>query len=276
MFFMWASAEDAPATFEARLNKAYETSSLTPDKTHGRFVWVSKQLGERGVTASPESVRKWFAGLTRPRGNTLEALGEVLGVSVEWLETGKVGGNPATLTAEAQDDVVFPFEDDEIFDLDFEKVEWDHVDTHDRENVAAAGLVSARLMFAGIEHRSRGNRLLIESGRKAREIAVTFLHKVVDRGGTWVAHLPEARSGFEPYTTAFDILMFVLPRGGREPLLFAILGRAAARLGEPGAKITITESVIDGVTKINLMTVSGKSASVSPISDLSALQKIMG
>lgn len=280
MFFFDHGAKDAPDTFEARLDKAYTTSSLTPDKTHGRNVWVSKRLGERGITASPESVRKWFAGLTRPRGSTLETLADILGVSADWLDDGKIDGKAAAeAAADAQYDVEFPWDDDEIFDVDFESIEksWLGAESsqEERENAIAAGFISARLFWAGIDHRHRGSRILMEQGTKAREIAVVPLHPVADRGGHYVARLPQARSGFEPYTTSFDVLVFVMPRGGRDPRLFAILGKAAARLGEPGEKITITESNADGMTKINLTTIAGKSVSVSPIGDLSALQKIM-
>lgn len=279
MFFFTASGEDAPSTFEDRLDKAYRTSSLTPEKVHGRNVWISQKLGERGITVSPESVRKWHAGLTRPRGETLEALAEVLGVSVDWLENGTVQGQPLGSANSSDPDVEFPWDGDEIFDVDFDSLEktWLGAETsqEERENSIAASFISARLFWAGIEHRHRGSRILMEQGTKAREIAVVPLHPVADRGGAWIARLPQARSGFEPYTTSFDVLVFVMPRGGRDPRLFAILGKAAARLGEPGNKINISESIIDGVTKINLTTVANKSVSVSPIGDLSVLLKIM-
>ena len=142
MFFFTASGEDAPSTFEERLDKAYRTSSLTPEKVHGRNVWISQKLGERGITVSPESVRKWHAGLTRPRGETLEALAQVLGVSVDWLENGTVQGQPLGSADKSDPDVEFPWDGDEIFDVDFDSLEktWLGAESsqEERENSIAA------------------------------------------------------------------------------------------------------------------------------------------
>ncbi|RWR13791.1 helix-turn-helix domain-containing protein [Paenirhodobacter populi] len=288
MFFFHGLDGDTPNEFHERLTRAYETSSLTPDKQHGRFVWISQKLRGEGITASPESVRKWFAGLTRPRGDTMAALAKVIGVSEQWLEHGDAEG-AASVQDASFDDVYEHMKEHapqnivqlDDFLIDFENpsdlLSDDLVERsrETRENALAAYMVSARLLFAGIEHRHAKSRILFESGNKAREIAVVLMHKVANRGGAWVARLPEARSGFEPYTSSFDLLMFILPQGGNEPAIFVVRGSAAAKLGQPNQVVTILESGNSDEPQITL-SVGDKQVPVDPIKDLSLLTRIGG
>lgn len=269
-----ANAGPAPESFHDRLEHAYKTSSLTPDRKHGRFVWVSNQLRAQGVIASPESVRKWFAGLTRPRGETMAGLARVLGVDPDWLETGRVPDaapvpedEPAPLPAELEERL-FDFDSIDFSAPEFDEIELMGRERESREADVAAGLVAARLMFAGVPHRRKADRILVEAGSKAREIAVVLLHKVADRGGAWLARLPRARSGFEPYTASFDAMLMVLPRGGREPALFAVRGRAAALLGKPRDVISVSETGSPDEPAIQMKTTSGRDVSVRPLDDL--------
>lgn len=274
MFFMFGKPEDTPKAFSERLDKAWATSTLTPEKTHGRNVWISNRLKEDGVIASPESVRKWFAGMTHPRGETMAAVARILGVSQQWLEEGIVDGavRPGIDTSSADVDA------EDLFDLNFDEIdEWDESDKaakarEESENAVAAGLVCARLQFAGIDYRANGSRIMIRSGEKAREIAVVLVHQVADRGGVWLGRLPEIRSGFEPFTTAYDLLLFIMPRMGREPYIYPIIGRSAAKLGDAGSNIEIFTG--EG-HKIDLVTTSDKRVSVSPIGDLGSLRKLI-
>lgn len=278
MFFT-QGLDDGLSEFHERLEKAYATSSLTPNREHGRYVWISNKLGEHGGTASPESVRKWFAGMTKPRGATMGALAAVLGVTQDWLEHGIMPD--ASKLDDAIPDHLAPKSGENDFIIDFEDPEFDQLTVGDRsqesrENATAAGLVSARLMFAGIQHRMSKSRILVEDGSKAREIAVVLMHKVANRGGAWVARMPEARSGFEPYTTSFDMLMFVMPRGGREPALFIVKGKAAPRLGIPEQVIDIREADNNGRPQIILKADGKTDVPVDPIRDLGLLEKLLG
>lgn len=259
-----------PEQFHERLTQAFTKSALTPDKKHGRNVWISNQLRTRGVTASPESVRKWFAGLTMPRGDTMLALAEIIGVTAEWLENGD--GELVEPTKREDLDAEMRL----VFDAAHE-IDWDEVNETNREireNSAAAAMVGARLMFAGIEHQLAGPRVMI-SAKKNVEVAVVVLQKIVNRGGYYTARLPKAASGFQIYTTSYDVLMFVLPRGGRDPLLFAVNGKAANRLGEPESVIQVQESFEDDETRL-ILTAAGKPVMVDPIPDLALLSLVGG
>lgn len=274
MFFFFDQSGESPKTFHERMERAYKTSSLTPEKMHGRNVWIADRLRELGTPVSPESVRKWFSGLTQPRGDTLSNLAQVLGVAEEWLTTGALpGAEPAP---EYRDDLD---EDDEarMFSVDLEAFDIDRSDQdHERERIegeAAAEFVAARLMFAGLNARARERRVLVEGKSRTREVAVSLLHKAADRGGLWMARLPEQNSAFPPLTAPFEILMFVLPRGGREPALFPVLGKAAARLGPGGAVISVSETSQDGEPVLAMTTRKGTPVFINPMPDLAVFER---
>lgn len=259
-----------PTEFHERLDEAFTKSSLTPDKKHGRNVWIANKLMEHGVTSSPESVRKWFAGLTTPRGDTMAALAEIIGVSADWLENGDSEIIEVTKREDLNEEMRL------VFDAAHE-IDWDEVSETNREireNSAAAAMIGARLMFAGIEHQLAGPRVMI-SAKKNLELAVVVLNKIINRGGYYTARLPKAASGFQFYTTNYDVLMFVLPRGGRDPVLFAVNGRAANRLGDPETVIEVQESVQDDETRL-VLTAAGKTVMVDPIQDLALLSLVGG
>lgn len=254
--------------FHERLDQAFTKSSLTPDKKHGRNVWIANKLMEHGATASPESVRKWFAGLTTPRGDTMAALAEIIGVTVDWLENGDSEVIELTTCEDLDEDLRL------IFNA-VEEIDWDEVSETNREireNSAAAAMIGARLMFAGIDYQLAGPRVMI-SAKKNLEVAVVVLNKIVNRGGYYTARLPKAASGFQFYTTNYDVLMFVLPRGGRDPVLFAVNGRAANRLGDPETVIEVQESSPDGDTSLVLKT-GAQTVPVDPIVDLALLSLV--
>lgn len=73
--------------FAQRLINACEASDRVPEKHHGRQTWLSEHLG-----VSREGVRKWFAGLSRPRAEVMTRLADLLGVDEAWLA---LGINPA-------------------------------------------------------------------------------------------------------------------------------------------------------------------------------------
>lgn len=69
--------------FAQRLANACEASGRIPEKHHGRQTWLSEQLG-----VSREGVRKWFAGLSRPRTEVMARLAALLEVDQAWLALG--------------------------------------------------------------------------------------------------------------------------------------------------------------------------------------------
>lgn len=74
--------------FAQRMQLAAEGNPNVPPHNLGRLQWFTTQLDKRGVKTSPEGVRKWFAGETFPRPNTMTVLAEVLSVDQAWLAVG--------------------------------------------------------------------------------------------------------------------------------------------------------------------------------------------
>lgn len=77
--------------FAERLEKACIDHPHCPtDAYRGKQKWLREKLEERGTEfrASPEALRKWFAGETRPRPKMLKAIATVLQVDEAWLSLG--------------------------------------------------------------------------------------------------------------------------------------------------------------------------------------------
>ncbi|KGJ23727.1 helix-turn-helix domain-containing protein [Paracoccus sanguinis] len=261
------------STFHQRLMASYDASSDTPSKVHGRNVWMADRMREHGVVVSPESVRKWFAGLTQPRGDTMVALAQALGVSAEWLETGVVPAAKPAPSSRTDPSSPDPADIERLFDTD--DILWDDEPSQDPEAVhqetVAAGYVAARLMFAGAGVQVARDRVLFSVDGKAREVAVVLLHKVVDRPGAWVGRLPADRSGFPPIEKPFDLMMLVLPRGPARPMLYAMIAKAAHFIGEPHAPFTVIQGGKSEWPTLTIPLISGKDAEMNPIADFSKI-----
>lgn len=79
------------AEFADRLERACMDHPHCPtDAYRGKQKWLRERLEERGseFKASPEAVRKWFAGETRPRLKMLKAVAATLNVDEAWLSLG--------------------------------------------------------------------------------------------------------------------------------------------------------------------------------------------
>lgn len=73
--------------FAARLDKAVERHPQAAG--WGRQRWLRDRVEEKsGNSYSNESVRKWFAGETRPRPEIITIIAEILGVDEAWLSVG--------------------------------------------------------------------------------------------------------------------------------------------------------------------------------------------
>lgn len=78
------------AEFARRLNAACEDHPSIPDFGHGQQTFLHKSLG-----VSPEAVRKWCSGESRPRPKMMTRLAKLLGVDEAWLSLGiKPDGDP--------------------------------------------------------------------------------------------------------------------------------------------------------------------------------------
>lgn len=74
--------------FAKRLGIACDNHPHAPNG-RGRQLWLCNYLAEMtGVKVSPEAVRKWFAGESKPRPNLLKQIAAVLRVDEAWLSLG--------------------------------------------------------------------------------------------------------------------------------------------------------------------------------------------
>ncbi len=75
--------------FAKRLQIACENQALCPDVGRGQQKWIYEQLlANYKIRVSPEAVRKWFAGETRPRPNIMSFIARILEVDEAWLSLG--------------------------------------------------------------------------------------------------------------------------------------------------------------------------------------------
>lgn len=76
--------------FAKRLALACEGNPNCPTDQHrGKQKWVyDKLLSEFGIRVSPEGVRKWFVGESRPRPKVMSYLARLLEVDEAWLSLG--------------------------------------------------------------------------------------------------------------------------------------------------------------------------------------------
>jgi transcriptional regulator with XRE-family HTH domain len=88
---MSTSTEAPPraAEFAKRLNTACDTNPLVPALNFGRLTWMKAELAKRfGEEVSVETVRKWFAGESKPRADKLKLIAAMLEVDEAWLSLG--------------------------------------------------------------------------------------------------------------------------------------------------------------------------------------------
>ncbi|WP_155913494.1 helix-turn-helix domain-containing protein [Asticcacaulis sp. AC466] len=77
--------------FGERLKQACDGNPDVPEPNYGRLGWFVEKLANVGVTASAETVRKWFAGETFPRAKAIDGLARILQVDLAWLTVGHGG-----------------------------------------------------------------------------------------------------------------------------------------------------------------------------------------
>lgn len=75
--------------FARRFQIACDGNPIVPLPNYGRLGWFKEQLAAKGTTVTIETVRKWFAGESRPRHKAMMDLAIVLGVDEAWLAVGK-------------------------------------------------------------------------------------------------------------------------------------------------------------------------------------------
>lgn len=81
---------DAPhPDLARRLKQACEGNPDVSPLNHGRLGWFTHHLEREGVEVTQETVRKWFAGESRPRHKPMAALAKILKVDEFWLGSGK-------------------------------------------------------------------------------------------------------------------------------------------------------------------------------------------
>lgn len=76
--------------FARRVTLACEGNTKVPPLNFGRLGWFVKQFEDRfGEPVTVETIRKWFAGESRPRPNAMAGLAQILEVDEAWLAVGK-------------------------------------------------------------------------------------------------------------------------------------------------------------------------------------------
>jgi hypothetical protein len=75
--------------FARRLELACDGNPKVPSKHFGRLQWFQDRFEEHGVHVAVETIRKWFAGDTKPRYKAMAALGQILETDELWLSAGK-------------------------------------------------------------------------------------------------------------------------------------------------------------------------------------------
>lgn len=80
--------------FAERLERACQDHPHCPTELHrGKQKWLREKLTESfgpDFKTSPEAVRKWFAGETKPRRKFMRAISNILNVDEAWLYLGQV------------------------------------------------------------------------------------------------------------------------------------------------------------------------------------------
>jgi len=76
--------------FARRMQIACDGNPRVPQPNHGRLRWFAEQLAKQFQDeVTIETVRKWFAGESRPRPKLMTHLASVLQVDEAWLAVGK-------------------------------------------------------------------------------------------------------------------------------------------------------------------------------------------
>lgn len=77
------------ADFAHRLDRACDDNSAVPPLHSGRQSWIKRMLRDRfNDDVSAETVRKWFAGETKPKEDRVRNLATLLDVDRVWLAFG--------------------------------------------------------------------------------------------------------------------------------------------------------------------------------------------
>lgn len=75
--------------FAKRVAQACDSNPKVPPQNYGRLAWFVKELETRfDFHSSPETVRKWLAGLMMPRRENMTMLAQILEVDPVWLSMG--------------------------------------------------------------------------------------------------------------------------------------------------------------------------------------------
>jgi len=86
--------------FARRLDQACDGNVNIPQIYHGRLKWFSEQYQERFGRAVPqETIRRWFAGVAKPRQDDLIKMASILKVDPAWLSVGVPNKSKETVMA---------------------------------------------------------------------------------------------------------------------------------------------------------------------------------
>ena len=209
-----------------RIHKVYMEASHTPAKAHGRNVWIAEQMRARNVEVSPESVRKWCAGLTNPRGIMLITLADVLKVDINYLESGNVPLGTRTPTSARR------------------KAGGDLTDVPDgrhnegwRVSRKTAAYIDGRLDLAGVDSRCYEDKVIVSLKGKEYAIAVVKAVQHPVSPSTWSIQMPMESRRESNVPEMVGAIFVIQPEQGPnapEPMMISLHKTAVGKVAEPG------------------------------------------
>jgi len=94
--------QETTREFARRLETAVEGHPLAPRTPFGRQTWLREKLAkEADLKLSPNTLHKWFTGVSRPREDNIRKVAQVLSVDELWLSMGQRPGSSDAEPSEA-------------------------------------------------------------------------------------------------------------------------------------------------------------------------------
>lgn len=208
------SKDEIRNDFSTRLHDAYARAMHTP-KGHGMYAWIVDRVSERGAAVGPETVRRWFNGVTMPRPEAMQALASVLEVDPGYLAHGTVGG-------------AMKLNDPQAVSIVYEQAEANR-------NAVAVDYVVSRLSMMGLNTQRLGSSQVEVYFSSTRRAIMNVRYGALDTAHHVTIDAPGPVGSSEE--ALFRPLFIVVGRGPEEPDVFFLHSLEARLLGEGEKKM---------------------------------------
>lgn len=206
-------------TFALRLRDAYGRSPNTP-RGHGTYVWVRDRLAERGVDVTPETVRRWFAGMVMPRSDAMQALASVVGVNPGFLAHGTVG------------------EDTKIAGAGIHEIVY--AEAQSNRNAIASSYIMGRLGMMGLTAHHLGSSTIEVIFGTMRRSILTVLYAEIGPDNHINIDVPEP----DRLTGTYHPLFIVISQGSAEPSVYFFNSLEAKLFGHGQKRLLATDCTL--------------------------------